>query len=80
MIHSEFDSTSGVFTIPVTLKNGGLANRILVKPKANDVEVLENGLQLPAGSKLICNSVAFLLIGYMCVPYHLQWLLVKMVD
>lgn len=56
MIHSEFDSTSGVFTIPVTLKNGGLANRILVKPKANDVEVLENGLQLPAGSKLICNS------------------------
>lgn len=56
MIHSEFDSTSGVFTIPVTLKKGGVANRILVKPKPKDVEVLESGLQLPPGSKLICDS------------------------
>jgi len=56
MIHSEFDSTSGVFTIPVALKNGGVANRILVKPNPKNVEVLENGLQLPAGSKLICDS------------------------
>ena len=55
MVNSE-NISQHIETIPLVLKTGKLANRILVKPNPREAVTTAEGLVLPAGAQLVCDT------------------------